>query len=200
MSVKWLIIFATVREAAVTIQNVGATKISPDRYLFSGGEILICGMGLEAAGRSVSLAPTVGHHWLNIGLAGSIDPLLPVGTTCSIGRVGLLHADEAGRFVAHEDSFSLEPGGTTLYSSPIPVYSSPEVDANDALVDMEGYAIARVAQRKGVPLIMRKVVSDYCSNTSHGDIFSNIDRLSHHMAEVAIKTLPQVSSHQVFGS
>jgi hypothetical protein len=186
VSVQWLIIFATLREAAITIQAVEADKVGPDRYLFSGGEILICGMGLEAASRSVSRAPAVGYQWLNVGLAGSIDPLLAVGAVCSIGRVGLLRADESGRFVADKGSFSLGSYVTTLYSSQKPVYTRPEVSAKDTLVDMEGYAIARVAQEKGVPLIMRKVVSDDCSNTSHAKILANIDRLSWRMAEEVV--------------
>lgn len=189
VSVKWLIIFATNREAAATIQKLAADKISPNRYLFLDGEIMVCGMGLEAAHHSASEAPTAGYRWLNIGLAGSLDPLLPVGSIRSIGRVGLLQSDESGRYAAGEAFFSLEPNGATLYSSPKPVYSAPEVEVQDALVDMEGYAIASVAQRRGVPLILRKVVSDHCSNSSRADILSNIDRLSHHMAEEVASNL-----------
>ena len=189
VSVKWIIIFATNREAAATIQKLAADKISSNRSLFFGGEIMVCGMGLEAAHHSASEAPTVGYRWLNIGLAGSLDPRLSVGSMRSIGRVGLLRSDESGRYAASEDLLPLEPNGATLYSSSNPVYSVPEVKVHDALVDMEGYAIASVAQRRGVPLILRKVVSDHCSNSSHADILSNIDRLSHHMAEEVASNL-----------
>ena len=193
---KWLIIFATAREAAVTIKKLSAekTQVSGDRYAFSEGEILICGMGLGVAGSSVSMAPTTGYHWMNIGVAGSVDPSLPVGTCCSIGRVALLRNDKQ----AHGGAFLLDPyGESSLYSSPVPMYMRPEVDAHSALVDMEGYAIARVAHERHVPLTMKKVVSDYCCQTSHADILSNIDRLSQRMAEEVVNMLLQESSQRV---
>lgn len=193
---KWLIIFATAREAAVTIKKLSAekTQVSGDRYVFSEGEILICGMGLSLAGLSVSMAPTIGYHWMNIGVAGSVDPGLPVGTCCSIGRVALLQNDKQ----AYESAFLLDPyGDSSLYSSPVPMYTRPEVDTQNSFVDMEGYAIAREAYERQVPLTMKKVVSDYCCQTSHDDILSNIDRLSQRMAEEVLNMLPRESSQRV---
>jgi nucleoside phosphorylase len=195
---KWLIIFATPREAAVTIQMLAATKITDARYAFPEGEILLCGMGLEAAAQSVSVAPIHGYQWLNIGLAGSIDSRLSVGTSCLVGSVGLLYRDGSGCLLAQEDPLLLDPcGASFLYSSPIPVYAAPKVDPHCALVDMEGYAITRAAREKGAPLIMRKVVSDHCTQTSHTDILSNIDWLSRRMADEVVNTLLQASSPRV---
>jgi hypothetical protein len=201
MTIKWLIIFATAREAAVTIKMLAADKTSSDRYVFAGGEILICGMGLEMAGHSVSMAPTKGYHWLNVGVAGSVDPSLAVGTCHSVGRVALLHNDNSGRFFACKDPFPLDPRGeASLYSSPVPVYALPEVEVHGALVDMEGYAVAHVARERRVPLTIRKVVSDYCCQTSHADILSNIDRPSLRMAEEVVNMLLQESTQRVFSS
>jgi hypothetical protein len=199
---KWLIIFATAREAAVTIKMLVADKTSSNRYIFAGGEILICGMGLEMAGHSVSMAPTKGYHWLNIGVAGSVDPSLAVGECHSVGRVALLHNDNSGRFFASKEGpLLLDPHGeASLYSSPVPVYARPEVDVHGALVDMEGYAIACVAHERQVPLTMRKVVSDYCCQTSHADILSNIDWLSQRMAEEVVNMRLQGTTRQVFAS
>jgi nucleoside phosphorylase len=198
---KWLIIFATAREAAVTIKMLAADKTSSDRYVFAGGEILICGIGLEMAGHSVSMAPTKGYHWLNVGVAGSVDSSLAVGTCHSVGRVALLHTDNSGRFFACKDPFLLDSRGeASLYSSPVPVYALPDVEVHGALVDMEGYSIARVARERRVPLTIRKVVSDYCCQTSHADILSNIDRLSLRMAEEVVNMLLLESTQRVFSS
>ena len=194
---KWLIVFATAREAAVTAKMLAADKSSDNRYAFPGGEILICGMGLDTAGISVSTAPTAGYRWLNIGVAGSVDSGVPVGSCCSIGRVALLQDDSQ----VHKKAFLLDPfGESSLFSSRVPVYTRPEVDSCRVLVDMEGFAIARVAYERQVPLTMKKVVSDYCCQTSHDDILSNIDRLSQRMAEEVVNMLHQESSQQVSSS
>ena len=138
----WLIIFATLPEASETIRRLGATRTAPNRYAFAGGEILLCGMGLEAASSAAFAAPTEGYRWLNIGAAGSLDPQLPVGSIRSIKSVALLDGSK--------DPIVIDPNGdATLYSSPTPVYAAPKIDTEHALVDMEGYAIARAAATRG---------------------------------------------------
>ena len=178
MNTSWLIIFATFGEATETIRALEATQTASDRYSFAGGEVLLCGMGLENAGRVASTAPTTGYRWLNIGLAGSLDPSVPVGTSRLVGRVAVLQED------VPEDLLTIDPNEDAfLYSSPTPVYTAPHVDACNAFVDMEGHAIARAARARNVPLIIRKIVSDHCSETSHADILANIDKLSAAMAK-----------------
>ena len=189
---KRLIIFATLREAAATIQALAADKTGCDRYSFAGGEIMLCGMGLEAAARSISTAPTEGYSWLNVGAAGSVDARVPVGAFRSIGRVTLLPTED---FLILDSS-----DGALLYSSPTPVYEVPKRCVDGALVDMEGYAIAYAAQKKGVPLEMKKIVSDHCSQTSHADILANIDWLSRQMADEIFNMIHWETTPTAFAS
>ena len=174
---SWLVIFATLLEAAETIRAFKACQRASNRYVFAQGEILLCGMGFEAAAASLLTAPVEGHRWLNIGVAGSLDPQVPLGAVRSVQRAALLDGSH--------DPILIDPkGDALLYSSPTPVYAIPsQIDAANALVDMEGYVIACAAQARGVPLVMKKIVSDYCSETSHSDILGNMGPLSRRMTE-----------------
>ena len=178
--ISWLIMFATLHEADETIRMFRAEQTAPGQYAFTGGKILLCGMGLEAASSAAFAAPIEGYRWLNIGLAGSLDAQISLGAVRSIKSVSLLDGSTS--------PIVIDPDGDTLlYSSPTPVYAAPEVNA--ALVDMEGYAIACAAKEKGAALSMRKVVSDYCSKSSHTDILDNMEFLSCRMAEEVSRIL-----------
>ena len=177
---KWLLIFATAREAAATIRALSAVRTADNRYSFSGGALLLCGMGLEASARSAALAPAEGFRWMNVGVAGSLDSRLSVGTFQSVGSVGLLGG---------KDPILIDPQGEALLlSSPTPIHAPPK-GVQKALIDMEGYSLAQAALERKVPLMVRKVVSDYCSPTSSADILANIDWLSKCMAEEIVNTL-----------
>ena len=183
--------FATHREAAATLATVAAVEKAQGsgEYLFSGGEIHIGGMGMGAAQACASKAPSAGCRWVNIGIAGCLEKSVAIGTVLQVGTTSLLQWDvERNRYGYNsEETIVLDDSlAAALFSAPVPMYAPPDVHSALALVDMEGYAFARVARDNNVPLSMVKVVSDFCTDTSHATIRENVDSLSFRLAEVVV--------------
>jgi nucleoside phosphorylase len=182
--------FATLREAAITIKTFGAVEggEGDGRFSFPGGEIIISGMGMAQALASALQAPSKECRWVNLGIAGCFDTSVSIGTGVPIGRTALLQCRSEEIIVLDEAL------PATLYTSPVPVYATPNVFEKLALVDMEGHVFARVAREKRVQLSMVKVVSDFCTDTSHATICENIDALSYRLAEEAAQySMPGVN-------
>lgn len=187
-----IIFFATLLEASATIRRLNAVpQQEVNRYLFKDGEIIITGIGIEAAHRAAMRAPSTDCSWVNLGIGGCVQNCFPIRTVVCIGRVSLL------QWVAERGVFCPQPLSTilidpshpaSLFSAPSPVYSTPEVPEGRALVDMEGYAFAKVAHEKKVPISIIKVVSDFCTKNSHREIMGTIDALSERLAEVCFST------------
>ena len=69
-------------------------------------------------------------------------------------------------------------------------------DAFD-IVDMEGYAVASLAQKKGVPCSLYKIVTDFCSKTTlaemrpkRADLASELFSLLRPLLEKRISAIP----------
>lgn len=181
--------FATLREAARTITMFEAVEKEGEkgRFLFPGGEIIICGMGVDSARAAVSQATFEQCVWINLGIAGCIDVSVPVGTAIPIGRTALLHkAGEEYTYLSEEMIVLNTALPATVFTAPQPLYAPPQVSCLMSLVDMEGYACAKIAYERRVPLFMTKVVSDFCTSTSHADIIKNVDALSYVLADEAL--------------
>ncbi|MBT0773453.1 hypothetical protein KIH74_31190 [Kineosporia sp. J2-2] len=168
-----------------TEQLIGS--ISPDRsllvvaveeeaqFLPAALPILITGIGKINATLALSTA-----------LAGGIRPagLVNLGTAGAL-RPGLAGLHEVGTVIQHDLDTELlfrltgetfgapldlaHPGGTTLATGDAFVAGGPQKErlAEQAhLVDMEGYAVAAVAQRLGLPVRLIKLVSDEADENS----------------------------------
>ena len=201
---KILFFFATYREAAATISKFGAVGngVCDDVYHFSGGEILVCGMGMEAVACVAAEVSSQNCCWVNIGIAGSLDTTIAVGTAVSIGRANMLEWNqERNAYVPIGEELELcSSSSARLFTSPVPLYSHPLVPPNLSFIDMEGYALARKAKEREVPFFMLKIVSDYCTSSSHTAILENIDVLSERIAEEAerlFSTQLQASTHRL---
>lgn len=155
---KTLLIFATREEAAETISALHAKQHDEYTYTYSGGLLLITGMGMQAI---YDIVP----HYLsgiteiyNYGVAGAINKELPRFSVHSIAQVTS----------TNRKPIFLQTNGLHLHSVLKPQYTTSGLSAD--LVDMEGYAICEVANQHQIPCSLIKVVSDYCSSTSKIDI------------------------------
>jgi hypothetical protein len=190
-----LFFFATYLEAEKTIQILNACETSENdgsSFFFPGGRIIITGIGCDAARSAALKASSCNCRWINLGIAGCLEKKVPIGTSVRIGRAGLLRLKPGGLpssqiyCSSSDETVVLDPCiPASLFTSPAPLYCSPTVSGNPALVDMEGYSLAYVARERGVYLSMVKIVSDFCSEDSHTSIISNLKFLSSRLAEEA---------------
>ncbi|MFE1322704.1 nucleosidase [Kitasatospora phosalacinea] len=136
---------------------------------FDGGlPVLLTGMGKLNAAAALSAVLAGGERpagVVNLGTAGALRPGL--GGTHEIGRV-LQHdldVELLGQLTGRpmDGPIDLGPSGPVLATGDRFVSADAERDllARSAdLVDMEGYAIATVARRAGLPVRLVKHVSD----------------------------------------
>ncbi len=174
---KKIIFIATFEEAEALISVLEAEECSKDRYLFEGGEIIICGVGPEEAALSAKKAKR--GLWLNVGIAGS--PVYEREAIVRIGATALLEAPL--ECIVLDESFP-----ATLYTSSFPVYSVPKVGESHYLVDMEGFSIARVAYERKIPCSITKIVSDFCDQDSHKAIQTRLPYYSSKICDLVFNS------------
>lgn len=134
--------------------------------------LLRSGMGREAAEQALtSLAAGADDRVLAVGFAGALRDDAPPGSAWLVNET-LIPGDETpcplseGRLAwARRRLEDLGVGVRSLLTTPRFVRDPAEkrrlgLASGAALVDLEGYWIARAARRLGVPLVMLKVVSD----------------------------------------
>jgi len=161
---KTILFIATLKEAMSLLHALETKKLSNGSYLFDGGEIIICGMGPEAAYISAKGA-SKNAHWINVGIAGSTA--YEQGSIVRVGRVARLE-NPLDYIVVDDEHLA------TLYTASCPIYSAPSVSEEHYVVDMEGFSIAKAARERGVSCSILKVVSDYCDEASHETILANL--------------------------
>lgn len=188
---KIIFFFATFQEAVQMLRMVNAREREKEsgHYLFSEGEIVICGMGGVSARAAALKAQVEDAWWVNLGVAGSLDSTLHIGQAVRIGVAAGLTWDDQKKRYCHRQNEQVVlddalPG--TVFSAPVPLYRAPEVGSTACLVDMEGYALACAAREVHARLSMIKVVSDFCTDDSHEVIAANMERLSFCLAEQAL--------------
>lgn len=134
-------------------RNLGGADI----YELLEAVIVVGGIGEQAAQRAAELAVTYAQPELlvNAGLVGGISPRLKVG---DVGRIKqIVEAPSGMRFETGGGEWVLVTGATI---------SGPEAKQRlhtqygADVVDMEAAAVARVAQRHGLKLVIIKSVSD----------------------------------------
>jgi adenosylhomocysteine nucleosidase len=145
---------------------VVAATLAEAAHVPAGMRLVVCGIGkVEAAVVTAeALAEERPSVVLNVGTAGSLDgstglylPSLVVNHDFSaslIRRLGAVAIDEVpleggdGTVLATGDVFVTDPAHRDVLAQ------------RGRLVDMEGFAVARAAQRAGVPVRLVKHVSD----------------------------------------
>jgi nucleoside phosphorylase len=55
------------------------------------------------------------------------------------------------------------------------ITDSSKINTNDDMVDMEGFAVAYVANRYNIPITLIKGVSDNANNSSEAELFANLN-------------------------
>ena len=165
-----LIVFATYEEASASLDALNATPIAKHVFSSKIGEIVISGMGIKSAWRSVTQhAPLVDEVW-NLGLAGALKADLEIGSLCTICAVG-----KQGNRIA------LGEGSHTLFTSTIPVHDKAvrtRLGKTWDLVDMEGYGVVKAAHHLNKKCVLRKAVSDFASPGGSALIKQNMSYLS----------------------
>ncbi len=194
------IIAATPGEADELIALLGADKLCDAPFAtfgFDGGVIVLSGMGPENATlASEHLIDAYGPDMvLNLGICGALSSAAPVGEVYRI--VGAIDGDSI---------LAGGPGGEKLCDpgpwSDLPVARLASVtepvfqpDRRAALathadvVDMEGAAIAKVCDTRGVRCCMIKGVSDLANHAGKADIMKNIAEVSSRIARAAVAGL-----------
>jgi adenosylhomocysteine nucleosidase len=173
------ILFATEMEADSFL-----AQARPDHYI-----VTISGMGMEAAHSATrKLIEEQGvSRIVNAGVCGALDDALARGSVFPVSEV--LTED-------HCDSVSLQPAprGKRLVTVDQPVFQT-ERKAKLAtfadLVDMEGFAIARLCREHRVPCVLIKGVTDFGDAKGKADIKKYIARVSEKVTEVVLYYLNQ---------
>ncbi len=165
------ILFATEMEA----------KPFLDRGEPEGTVVLVSGMGMAAA-RTATLELIEKHGCtsvINAGVCGALDDSLERG---SVHRVSVVNVDDP----ASAGSLVVEDSGKRLVTVEEPVFQpnrKKELSAFGELVDMEGYAVARVCEERNIPCIMVKGVTDFGDHNGKDDIQKHIDSVSESVAD-----------------
>lgn len=202
---KKLILFAQHSEAVHTLEKLNAQEDSlskafiwsegeiPTCYRFAEGLIIIGNVGIHYAQLAVSKHIHECDEVWNIGLAGSLNDTIPLGSLVSIEKVGKYTSLPSNldplSFQCYSNTlppFALATQGVKLISSDFPIHDhtlrnslSKEWD----LVDMEGYGVAFATVHHCKPCRLWKIVSDFASPGGRELIRQNKPQLARKIAE-----------------
>jgi nucleoside phosphorylase len=118
---------------------------------------------------------------INIGLAGAIKPIA-TGTAYFIKSVNQHDAfmpfDDYQQDMYQSINCTV-PKQTdktaTLTTGDQFITDSSKINTNADMVDMEGFAVAYVANRYNIPITLIKGVSDNANNSSEAELFANLN-------------------------
>lgn len=186
-----LIVFATLREAQATLHLLNAQYLTENVYTYPEGRILISGIGMLAVCHSLTPHLVEATEIFNLGLAGALDDSLELGSVVHIGNASLhlpfpKEIDPFSRQLAEKcyPNIHLEKGAS-LITSLIPVHDlsfKKELSQKASLVDMEGYGVAYMAQKQGIPCNLVKVVSDFSKEEQTPLLLQNISLFADKLA------------------
>jgi adenosylhomocysteine nucleosidase len=158
------------------------TKLTED--LYEGDyRVVISGTGLINMAMATTEAinkfqPT---KIINLGISGAVSACLKVGSIVKAEKFKVFSSTPIPG-TSHEiweQSYPvIEQGkGATLFSSLHPVWNDEDrhklLTLNADLLDMEGYAFARVCQSKNIDYEVYKVISDLLHKKSQDDFLNN---------------------------
>jgi len=170
------ILFATEMEARPFLE----------RGVPDGVRVEISGMGMEAARLATERLVEAGcTSIINAGVCGALNNRLERG---AVYRVSMVSTEKLKAAVNVGIGFGLR----RLVSVEEPVFDPArkrELRKHADLVDMEGYAVARVCEEHRVPCIMIKGVTDFGDHKGKEDIRTHIDAVSITVAEAIFHCL-----------
>lgn len=186
--------FSTYEEACQTIAQTGA-KASGEHFVFTSESgiscaIVVTGIGPFAAYTTLEHFMDTSCSIINLGIAGAINRALKSGVVYPIAQ--------ASKLCWHPKKSSItspqvvQASGFRLVTVDFPLRQAKtrdELQPQFDLVDMEGYAIARLAARHNKPLQLYKVVSDYCDEHTGEAIQKNLPHLSKLLADATVSLL-----------
>ncbi|VGO19698.1 UbiA-like polyprenyltransferase [Pontiella sulfatireligans] len=163
-----------------------------DRGAPEGTVVAISGMGLEAA--RIATEKLVKEDGcttiINAGVCGALNNRLERG---AVYRVSMVSIEELKAAV----NVGIGIGLKRLVSVEEPVFEperKKELSKYGELVDMEGYAVARVCEEHSVPCIMIKGVTDFGDGNGKEDIQTHIAPVSETVAEAVFQVVDGASS------
>ncbi|MCH9610568.1 MAG: Futalosine hydrolase [Chlamydiales bacterium] len=186
---KRLLACAVYHEVEETIHRFDAKKIGDNLFTYSGGAIVVTGMGVHNAQAAVSEHLGGYDEVWNFGLAGGLDGSLPWCEVVEIGKVvkyvPIEDLDEHSKKIMDEHLQPIELSGKeTLMTSDFPIHSKRHRQEGCHLVDMEGYGVAFAAKHLNRPCRMWKIVSDFCSEDGVAMIHNNKKKYSTLLADL----------------
>ncbi len=175
------ILFATEMEA----------KPFLDRGEPEGTVVVISGMGMDAA-RSATEKLIKEHGCtsvINAGVCGALNNRLERG---GVYRVSMVSTEKLKAAV----NVGIGMGLKKLVTVDEAVFQPDrkrELAKHGDLVDMEGYAVARVCEEHQVPCILIKGVTDFGDHNGQGDIQKHIQPVSETLAEAVFQVVDGAS-------
>ena len=168
-----------------------ATEMEAKPFLDRGGPegtvTVISGMGMDAA-RAATEKLILEHGCtavINAGVCGALNNRLERG---GVYRVSMVSTEKLKAAVNVGIGFGLRK----LVTVDEPVFQpdrKQELSKQGDLVDMEGYAVARVCEEHSVPCIMIKGVTDFGDQNGKDDIQAHIGSVSETIAEAVLMCL-----------
>jgi len=175
------ILFATEMEA----------KPFLDRGEPEGVVTVICGMGMEAA--RIATEELIEEHEIttviNAGVCGALINRIERGAVYRVSMVSTEHLKAAV-------NVGIGIGLKKLVTVDEPVFEperKKELSKYGELVDMEGYAIARVCEAHNIPCIMIKGVTDFGDGNGKADIQQHIAPVSETVADAVTGIVDEAS-------
>jgi len=175
------ILFATEMEA----------KPFLDRGETEGVVAVVSGMGMEAA--RIATEELIEKHGctsiINAGVCGALSNRLERGAVYRVSMVSTEHLKAAVKVGV---GFGLK----RLVTADKPVFQQErknKLSKYGELVDMEGYAVARVCEEHDIPCILIKGVTDFGDGNGKADIQAHIDPVSETVAEAVAGIVDEAS-------
>lgn len=196
-------VFATEMEAAPFLEATGAVKIADEpiplyRFDHSGvpveGTIAVSGMGPEAGARAAGIL--IDEHGatevVNAGVCATAVEEFAVGALFRVTEIREWREDEAGRSLhcSAERWSDLAAGRLATVAEPVHDRSLRErISRYAELIDMEGYAVARLCDGRGIGVHLIKGVTDSADERTGEAIRTNIAAVSEKIASTLLDGL-----------
>jgi len=195
------LLLATLDEARPLLVELAAQELTdqpfksfafPPRESRPGGRVVISGMGRDqaAAATEYAIATLGATHLVNVGICGTLSSSFKPGDLCRVREV----ADGDSLFLGNTaPSLPLHLVGAwgnlvpaRLASVSEPVFGGERRDrlaVHADVVDMEGYAIARICAQHSLPCYLLKGVSDLADAAGRAALHRNLASVSEALAK-----------------